>query len=333
MGYFLIHGGSGDHTSEDRIRGICSVLPEQPEIFSAAPEEDWRYGLAELGALSRIRPGNMAHRMKLGDWCVTARPGAARDAGRRVRRMLWGWEPAGDISRKQAAELGRFHRIVVTDLRSRTLLIRAGLGRSVRLGPDPSFLVRRCLRPSEALLRGETVGLCVSASVAGFEVRSGLLYQSYCRLIRWILRNTSWQIALIPYCAKKGNDDQQLDLALVRQFAGEDRVIIRQDGSSQELRGDLSLCRCCVGTAGVPAAWSCGVPGLCIGDSRRVRSLSATLMGTSFAGVVRVDSLKAPEDLCHEFQRFLEKEDIMRHRLEVSVPRYRQWAKEWSWQE
>ena len=333
MGYFLIHGGSGDHTSEDRVRGICSVLPEQPEIFSASPEEDWQYGLAELGALSRIRPGSVTRRIKRGDWCVTANPTAARGTGRGVRRMLWGWEPAGEISRKQAKELARFHRIVVTDLRSRTLLIKAGLGRSVRLGPDPSFLVRRCLRPAESLLHGETVGLCVSASVAGFEVHPGLLFQSYCHLIRWILRNTPWQIALIPYCAQKGNDDQQLDLALLRQFAGEDRLLIRPDGSSRELRGDLSLCRYCVGTAGVPAAWSCGVPGLCIGDSRRARSLSATLMGASCGAVIRADGLKEKDDLCRHFQRFLEKEDAMRQWLAVSVPRYRQWARDWRWQE
>lgn len=333
MGYFLIHGGSADHTSEDRIRGICSVLKEPPEIFSAAPEEDWQYGLAELGELSRIRPGSMSRRIKQGDWCITSRPAAARETRRGVRRMLWGWEPAGELTRKQAAQLTRFHRIVVTDLRSRTILLRAGLGRSVRLGPDPSFLVSRCLRSAQPLLRGETIGLCLSASVAGFESQPGLLYQCYCHLIQWILKNTAWQIALIPYCTKKGSDDQHLNLALMRQFSGEDRLIIRPDGSSRELRGDLSLCRCCVGTAGVPAAWSCGVPGLCIGESRRVRGLSATLMGSSAGVVVRAGSLKCPEGLCRAFRKFLAQEDVIRYRLEVSVPRYRQWATEWSWKE
>ena len=333
MGYFLMHGGSADHTSEDRIRGICSMLPERPEIFSTAPEEDWQYGLAELGALSRVRPGSTMRRIRMGDWCVTAYPAAGREMGRGVRRMLWGWEPAGELSRKQKKELARFHRIVVTDLGSRSLLIKAGLGRAVRLGPDPSFLVGRCLRSTQPLLRGETVGLCVSASASGFEVQSGLLFQNYCQLIRWILRNTSWQIALIPYCARKGSDDRQLDLALLRQFSGEDRLIIRSDGSCRELRGDLSLCRCCVGTAGVLAAWSCGVPGLCIGDSRRARSLSATLMGASCGAVIRADGLKEKDDLCRHFQRFLEKEDAMRQWLEVSVPRYRQWARDWRWQE
>ena len=45
MGYFLFHGGSADHASEDRVRGICQLLPEQPEICTEAPEEDCTFKL------------------------------------------------------------------------------------------------------------------------------------------------------------------------------------------------------------------------------------------------------------------------------------------------
>ena len=331
MGYFLVHGGSADHTGEDRVRGICRLLPEQPEIFSPAPEEDWRYGLAELGALTRIRPGSMSRRVKPGDWVVTARPGNPSELRRGVRRILWGWEPAEALSSKQAAQLSRFHRVVVTDQRSQTLLCRVGLEKTVRFGPDPSFLVGPCPRPAAELQRRETVGLCFSASVTRFEGGAGLLYRNYCHLIRWILRNTTWQIALIPYCVRRDCSDGHLHHALMTQFSGEDRLICREDGSCRELRYDLSLCRCCVGTAGVPAAWSCGVPGLCIGDSGRVRGLSGALYGGNREGVIRADSLRSEEDLTRRFQQFLRREDVMRRWLEVSVPRYRQWAREWSW--
>ena len=331
MGYFLIHGGSGDHSSEDRVRGICSLLPEQAEIFSPVPEEDWRYGLAELGALTRIRPGSLRRVIRSGDWCVMAKPGAGRSVKRGVRRVLWGWEPSRPISRHQASLLGRYRRIVVTDERSRSLLRQAGLEKNVILGPDPAFLVERSPRKAERLLVSETVGICLSAAVAGLETRPGVLYENYCQLIRWILRNTPWQIALIPYCVRKGRDDHSLHLALMREFEGEDRLFGREDGSSCVLRYDLSLCRCCVGTAGVTAAWSCGVPGLCIGDSARARGLSATLFGSGKTGVVRVDRLGQEGNLTERFRQFLRQEDAMRRRLEIAVPRYRQWAREWSW--
>ena len=331
MGYFLVHGGSGNHSVEDRVRGICALLPERAEIFSPAPEEDWRYGLAELGALSRIRPGSLRRSTKFGDWCLFTAPGIGGGLRPGVRRGLWGWEPAGPITRSQGKILGRYRRIVVTGERAQSLLRRAGLGKTVVLGPDPTFLVESSPRDAEELMVTDTVGICLSAAVAGMEVRSGILYENYKHLIRWILRNTTWQIALIPYCVKKCRDDQLLHLALMREFAGEDRLVCRKDGSSRQLRYDLSLCRCCVGTAGVPAGWSCGVPGLCIGDSGRARGLSATLFGTGEDAVVRVDSLRQEGDLAAQFHQFLRREDAMRRRLEITVPRYRQWAKAWVW--
>ena len=331
MGYFLFHGGSADHTGEDRVRGICRLLPEQPEILCAAPEEDWRYGLAEIGPLTRARPGYLRRYLKRGDWYLTAQLHSSEELHRGVRRVLWGWEPSKPLTSAQARELGRFYRIIVTDSRSQTILRKAGVERNVRLGPDPSFLVRRSLRSIDGRFHRDTVALCVSTAIDRFEASPGLLFRSYCHLIRWILRNTSWQIALIPYNAKPTSGDLPLHTALKQQFQQEDRLFCREDGDCCVLRGDLSLCRCCIGTAGVIAAWSCGVPGLCLGASSRVQGLSETLLGTRQDGVVSVSSLRSEADLTNRFQCFLEREDTMRRWLEVAVPRYRHWAQQWSW--
>lgn len=333
MGYFLFHGGSADHTGEDRVRGICQLLPEPPEIFSAAPEEDWRYGLAEIGPLSRARPGILHCRILRGDWYLTAQLRSTAELRRGVRQVLWGWEPPGPLSSGQARELRKYYRIIVTDPRSQVLLRQAGVTHNVQLGPDPSFLVRRNLRPLDNRFRQDTVALCVSPSIGPFERTPGLLFHSYCHLIRWILRNTSWQIALVPYCAKGSISDLPLHTALKQEFAQEDRVFCREDGDCRVLRGDLSLCRCCIGTAGVIAGWSCGVPGLCLGASSRVQGLSQTLLGTRQDGVIRVSSLRTVEDLTHQFRTFLDREDAMRRWLEISVPRYRHWATQWRWME
>lgn len=331
MGYYLLHGGSADHSSEDRIRGICRLLPEQPEVYTNALEEDWHYGLAALAGLTRNRPGLAARRIKRGDWCVTSQPRCVDGLRRGIRTVLWGWAPAGEIGRQTARELSRYYRVVVTEQRSVELLRRAGVERNVRLGPDPSFLVKRQLRALGGAFRQDTVGLCFSPAVGRFERVNGLLFDSYCHLIRWILKNTDWQIALIPYCAKSDCNDRLLHRSLRRRFAGEDRLICREDGDCQVLRGDLSMCRCCVGTAGVPAGWSCGVPGVCIGSSSRIQGLADTLFGSRQETVIGVNSLKREEDLTIRFVDFLHKEDALRRWLEVSLPRYRQWAEGWQW--
>jgi hypothetical protein len=86
-----------------------------------------------------------------------------------------------------------------------------------------------------------------------------------------------------------------------------------------------------VGTAGVTAAWSCGVPGLCLGAGNRALGLADTLFGSSRETVVRVGQLRQEGDLTEQFRQFLRREETLRRWQEVSVPRYRHWAAQWKW--
>jgi len=334
MGYFLLgHGGSADHGSEDRVRGICCVLPQQPELYSASLEEDWHYGLGELAGLNRYLPGEPQERIRPEDWQISLTPTLRDKLPKGSRTLLWGWTPvAENLSRRLIRRLRNYHTIIVSDPESVKLLYGWGLERTVRLGPDPSFLVRRQLRCLQGAFRKETVGLCFSPAVRRFERQQGVLYRSYCHLIQWVLEQTDWQIALIPYCVKSGCNDELLLRVLEQQFGKTGRILRRGDGDSRVLRGDLSMCRCCVGTAGALAAWSCGVPGLCIGSSVRARNLSRTLYETA-EPVVSVGSLRREEDLTVRFQAYLRREDVLRQRLERSVSQYRRWATDWTWQD
>lgn len=334
MGYFLLgHGGSADHGSEDRVRGICRVLPEQPELYSASLEEDWHYGLGEMAGLNRHLPGVPEQRMGPEDWCIMLRPRSSDKLRKGGRSVLWGWTPgAVELNRSMVRRLRRFHSIIVSDRNSMELLSAVGLRQNVHLGPDPAFLVKRQLRPLQGAFRQDTLGLCFSPVVGRFERTQGLLYRSYCHLIQWVLSNTSWQIALIPYCVKSCCNDELLLMALDRQFGQTGRIIFRGDGDCRVLRGDLSMCRCCVGTAGTLAAWSCGVPGLCIGSSVRARNLSRTLFETVDT-VVSAGSLRTETDLTSHFCSFLRKEDALRRRLSRTVAQHRNWAVDWKWQD
>ncbi len=333
MGYYLLgHGGSADHGSEDRVRGICRVLPEQPELYSAALEEDWRYGLGELAGLNQHLPGG-PEGISSEDWKVLLTPALGDRLTKGDRALLWGWTPgAENLSRRMIRRLRKFHSVVVTDPESVKLLCAAGLEKTVRLGPDPSFLVKRQLRGLHGAFRKETVGLCVSPAVRRFEQRQGVLYRGYCHLIQWVLEHTDWQVALIPYCVKPGCNDELLLKVLEQRFGKTGRILRRGDGDCRVLRGDLSMCRCCVGTAGALAGWSCGVPGLCIGSSVRARNLSRMLYETADP-VVSVGSLRREEDLTVRFQAFLRREDMLRQRLERSVNQYHRWAMDWAWQD
>lgn len=304
MGFYIFgHGGSGDHGNEDRLRGICALLPEQPEVYSACPEEDWRYGLGALGGVYRsaaVSPPVLERE----DWSVELMPSGLR----RGRRICWA--PSEYLG--SGAGLHRYEAVVVTEGRSQRHLTGLGLKNVVR-APEPAFLVGRRFRPRQGAFGAETVGLCLTLPVAA----GSLLYRCYQHLIRCILRETSLEIALIPYSVKMGQNDCLLLKTLAAPYLDTGRVHLRPDGDSCQLRGDLSRCLCCVGGEGVVAAWGCGVPGLCLCANHRTMGLSRDLLGSWEIGVCPWETLTRQDSLTQRFQILLSQSDRLRSRLEA----------------
>ena len=305
MGYYIFgHRGSGDHGKEDQLRGICSLLPRKPEVYSGCPEEDWRYGIGALGGVYRSIPGK-GPALSREDWVLELEP-PGHGGGRRI---CWG-APQGPLNASQLRRLSRYEAVVVTEDRSHRRLTGLGL-KNVTRAPEPSFLVERRIRPLEGAFRCETVGLCLTLP----EEAGGLLYRSYQYLIRYIIRRTSLQIALIPYCVKTGRNDLLLLSSLAAPYLDTGRIHLRKDGDSQLLRGDLSLCSCCGGGEGVVAAWGCGVRGRCLCATDGTMGFSQELLGSWQAGVCPWECLSCEETLTRHFQSFLIHTDRYRNRL------------------
>lgn len=308
MGYVLWgHRGSGDHGCEDYLRGLCTLLPKKPQVLSHCPREDWRYDICSLASV--YRPDGF--RLKPGDWCFQTRPADVKNLRRQGIRPVLFYCAASIPSAKQLSLLHGYEAVAVTERRSLKFLQDAGI-KNVTLCPDPAFLVRRHIRALGGAFRQDTVGLCLSYPPEAGE----LLLQNYRHLIRYILDRTNLQIALIPYCVKPRCNDMLLHRVLFRQFKDSGRICLREDGDVRQLRGDISLCRFCVGCAGAVAAWSCGVPALCLCANGRTLGMAQTLFSSCQAGVVPWQLLKREEDLTHCFHELICREDNYRHCLE-----------------
>jgi hypothetical protein len=305
MGYVLWgHRGSGDHGCEDWVRGVCAQLPEKPDVYSQNPSEDWRYGVGKLCGIfdsSGTPPQEVCR--------IETVPSRRREK-KGSQRVLWGWI-GGKLTREALGCLRRYDSVVVTDQRTRRQLEQAGLGEKVQLRTDPVFLVKWETPCSAIPLPANTVGLCLS------DPGGEGLYESYSHLIRWLLKETDWYVALIPYCVQRSRNDLILQTALYRQFRDSGRVFLRPDGSSPVLRGDLAMCRSCVGFAGALAAWGCGVPALCLTGNNRTKGLSQDIWGNSFTGVCPWQNLKDPHQLTQRFSDFLQKEIENKTKLEA----------------
>lgn len=306
MGYVLwSEAGIGLHSREDWIRGVCGMLPEPPVVLTADPEADLARGLGEIAELQRQIPPHPAD-----TWLLPHPVKGLRNA------HLLSWS-ADHLSKPILGNLRRCSTVTVPDSRTLRLLRDAGLEKKIRPGPDLSCLIERRIRPLKGAFRRDTVGLCLS--------RSPLPYGAYCKLIQYILSETTFEISIIPY----DSTDNSLLLALERQFLDSGRLRLREPGSSMELRGDISLCRMVVGMGGALAAWSCTVPALCLGASGRSVGLGMDLFNQWQETVVPFRELSSPDALTKRFRRFLTFEPLFRRQLEQALPQRRDQARQW----
>ena len=306
MGFFIFgHGGSADHGCEDRLRGICSLLPRKPEIRSDHPEEDWRYGLGAVGGVFRRGTGEQPGP---GDWRLDLRL-PEQEPAPGVKCIFWG-STLGPLDHRHLRQLSQYDAVAVSEPYSRDRLKAAGLSNVVTV-PEPAFLVRPQARTEDGMFSGDTVGLCLTCPPSA----GSMLYRCYRHLIRYILQQTDLNIALIPYSVRPGQNDLLLYRALAAPYLHTGRIHIRPDGDSPQLRGDLARCRCCVGGMGVLAGWSCGVPGLCLYATHRTLGLSQALFGTAQSAVYPWEQLTRDDQLTHRFRHLLQTEDHQRHCL------------------
>lgn len=272
---------------------------------SPQPEVDFMYGLGELGGLFQVPSAQTCR--------IDAKPEDVRTLRRRgVRTVLWSNcppEPSPAVLR----QLRRYDAVVVTEGRTHRRLLRAGLGDKLYLGPEPAFLVEPVHRPQPIV--PNTVALSLSYPT---EASSALL-ESYRGLLRWILRETDCTVALVPYCINAHRNDGVVNRVLAQPFRGSGRVLIREDASSPVLRGDLSRCRCCVGFEGAVAAWSCGVPSLCLQSNSRTLGLSRDLFGSGHEAVWDYRQAENAEALIQRFQTFWSREECHRSQLEQKL--------------
>lgn len=320
MGYILCgHGGSGDHGQEDRIRGTCRLLPSRPTLLTPCIEEDWHYGLAEVADLASPGAGFGGEE----DLYLSA---TTHSSARNI--VLWCWQG-------QSLPPHRIHDFAAITVPNLMLLHRLhaqGVGSRLRLGPDPAFLVHRRLRPLDGAFRQDTVGLCLSPCLTTYECRPGLLFESYCRLMTHILTCTTMDIALIPYCVKRNRSDGSLLQALYHRFSACGRVFLRPDGDSPVLRGDLSLCRLVVGCSGAIAAWTTGVPALCIGADPYAMGVAQQLFQNWQKVLVPAAWLTDSGELTRHFSSLMKQEDSLRATLTQAVSRQRQRCLIWDWE-
>lgn len=226
------------------------------------------------------------------------------------------------------ADLKSYAHIITRESITTNALKHAGIEQVTQL-PDPAFSLKPISRQlPPAFEPGNTVGINVSPMIMDYEAKgqTGIVWDNYVALMQYILEETEYHVALITHVVWERNDDRKPVQKLYEQFREVygDRLCVLQDGTCQELKGDISRCRFFVGarTHATIAAYSTCVPTLVAGYSVKSVGIAKDLFGEEENYVVDVRTLEDEQALTRHFRKLESDEEHVRELLWDRIPAY-----------
>ena len=242
------------------------------------------------------------------------------------KTVLWGCSINREVMNEKSAidDLRSYSLITARESLTYDALISAGLT-NVKLFPDPAFslAVDRSLIP-EDFKEFQTVGINVSPMIQDNERVSGCTIENFKVLIKNIINETDYDIALIPHVVWKQSDDRVPLRLLFDEFKDSGRIKMIEDANAECLKGVISKCRFMVAarTHASIAAYSTCVPTLVVGYSIKAKGIAKDIFGSYENYVLPVQDLKTPDELTEKFRWIMDHEDKIRRHLQVFLPGY-----------
>lgn len=220
-------------------------------------------------------------------------------------------------------DLKRYSLIVARESITYNSLVKAGLKSKTILASDPAFtLETKENEDAEEIIGSNTVGINLSPLV--LEDGNAILFDAYCRLLEWILKETDMRIVLIPHVIWNGNDDRVPLKRLYDLYKDSNRVLMIGDHNAIELKGYISRCRFFVGarTHATIAAYSSRVPTLVAGYSVKSKGIARDIFGTEEGYVVDSKNMRSDQQFVEAFAWLYNNEDEVRSQLVSKMPEY-----------
>lgn len=243
-----------------------------------------------------------------------------------IKTVLWGCSIEPDLVNQTGMpeDLLRYNLIVARESISYDAVKQ--VQPNTILSPDPAFFMKAqpCDLDGRLLRCNKIIGINASPYILQCESFTGMAYENYRRLIRYILSETDAVIALIPHVVWASNDDRKVLRQLYDDFDQDPRLVLVEDHTAPELKYIISKCDFFVGarTHATIAAYSSAVPTLVVGYSVKARGIARDLFGSEEGYVVPVQSLKGPEQLTGAFRVLYEQRSGCREHLQKILPEY-----------
>lgn len=239
--------------------------------------------------------------------------------------ILWGCSLEENlIDDNMRKDLSQFQKIVVRESISFNNLKNLGFS-NIELIPDPAFVLdSKKPKISKICENNKYVGINLSPLIERKEKIDGVIVQNAKNLINYILKNTEYDILLIPHVVTVSNNDLDILKRIKKMFAENKRVILIDDQSCQELKYYISKCDVFIAsrTHASIAAYSTAVPTVVIGYSVKSRGIAKDIFGTEHNYVIPINIIDNTEVLKNSFNWLLKNKDIIKERLNKFMPQY-----------
>lgn len=243
-----------------------------------------------------------------------------------AKTVLWGCSVEPELLEQAAIskDISSYDLIVARESISFAALNR--INPNTVLAPDPAFFLETIAPPfANEIMLHNTVGINLSPLIMCSEAKGGIAFDSYRRLLEFILQHTDMNIALIPHVVEPGNDDRVPLQALQDTFHNSERILLIDDHDARQLKGIISRCRFFIGarTHATIAAYSSCVPTLVVGYSVKAKGIAKDLFKNEAHYVIPVQSISNPDTLTQAFQWLIEQEAATKSRLQTFLPEYK----------
>lgn len=197
------------------------------------------------------------------------------------------------------------------------------------LSPDTAFTLakKEVELPNIFEQNKKVVGINISPLISNYTDNENNILESIKSLIDYILKETDYNIALIPHVYIKNNNDLD-SLKIVKDlYKDEDRIDIldKKIYNCEELKYIISNCSFIIAarTHASIAGYSSIVPTLVIGYSVKSKGIALDLFGNIENYVIPVDTI-TPEIILDRFKFLVNNEETIKNTLREKVPKYQE---------
>lgn len=246
-----------------------------------------------------------------------------------MKTALWGASLTEEFMSSDIVEdLSRYSLIVVREQKSLQLLRDKKVNTEIVCGPDPAFAleVQETAWP-DGKSHKNVIGINISPFVMELSSGGEIGIRNYVNLIRWILDETDYEIALIPHVVNPYPDSNDIEIAkkLGKMLPETDRIfLIGDEWNCCQLKSLISKCAFFVGarTHSTIAAYSTFVPTLVVGYSSKSIGIARDLFGTEKGYVCSVQDMSDDNMLRDSFIRIFHEKTSIRNYLRDVIPEY-----------